>query len=184
MVDGYLTSLCGMSYVCVAYAVFFENVFYRLLVVAANLNDDTRVLGKEYGDDVGTLECRQVDRHTATSVCKTHLKECCYKSAGRDVVTSHDESFADKLLDGVEGCAEIFRVLNRRHVVTDKAQALCEGRTAETLLVEGEVDVVKTAVAVVNHYRRYHLANVAYLAAAAYDDRSWRYNLVAIRILL
>ena len=110
-----------MSYVCVAYAVFFENVFYRLLVVATNLNNDTRVLGKKNFYYVVTLKGREVNVHTATSVCKAHLKERCYKSAGGDVVTSHDESFLDKFLYAVEGGAEVFRVLNRRHVVADKA---------------------------------------------------------------
>ena len=110
-----------MSYASKAYSVAAEQFCDSLFVTVAYLYDNTRVLCKKNFYYVVTLKDREVYVHTAAGVCKAHLKERCYKSAGRDVVTSHDESFFDKFLYAVEGGAEIFRVLNRRNVVADKA---------------------------------------------------------------
>ena len=76
------------------------------------------------------------------SVGKGHLQQRGDETTGTHVVTCHDPSLADELLHGIEAVGEILAILHRRHVAADAAEALCEGRTAKTLLVEAEVDII------------------------------------------
>ncbi len=122
--------------------------------------------------------------HAALSVGKAHFEQCGYQSAGADVVTCHYPTAVYQLLNGVEGVAEILGIFHRGDIVAHLAETLCECASAEALLVEREVYVVDGCVLVVHHYGRYHLADVAYLAAGTHDDRSRGNDLVAVGILL
>ena len=121
---------------------------------------------------------------TTFLVCEAHLKKCGNKTTGTDIVTSHYPVLLYHFLNGVEGVNEVFGVLHRRHVVAHLAEALCECRSAELLLVEREVDMIERRILVVDQYRRDNLTNIAYLATACNDDCSRRNNLLAVRILL
>ena len=81
--------------------------------------------------------------HTAFSVGEAHLEQCGDQTACRDVVTCHNPALLDHLLNCVEAVGEVLRVLHGRYVVANEAEALCECATAETLLVEREVDMVE-----------------------------------------
>ena len=99
-------------------------------------------------------------------------------------MSGHDPSALDELLHGVEGIGEVLGVLHRGHVVAHIAQALCEGRAAEPLLVEAEVNMVERRALVVDDDGRHHLLHVAHLSTGADDDRSRRYDLLAVGVLL
>ena len=58
-------------------------------------------------------------------------------------MTSHDPTLLYHLLNCVEAVGEVFWVLYGRNIVAYEAEALCECATAETLLVEREVDMVE-----------------------------------------
>ena len=130
------------------------------------------------------LELVDRDFKTAFRVGEAHFEQTGDQTAGRDVVSGEDEALVDEFLNGVEGIAEIFGVLHRWHVGAHEAAALCEGRTGETEVVEGEVDVIERCVLVVDNDRRHHLADVAHLTAGADDDRSRRDDLLAVGVLL
>ena len=51
-------------------------------------------------------------------------------------MTSQDEALLNQGLDGVEAITEILAVLNGRNIAAHLVQALCEGRTAQTELIE------------------------------------------------
>ena len=85
----------------------------------------------------------QVDVHTALSVGEAHLEQCCDKTAGRDVVTCHNPTLLDHVLNCVEAVGKVFRILHCRNVIAYEAEALSEGTTAKTLLVEREVDMIE-----------------------------------------
>ena len=78
----------------------------------------------------------------ALGVGKGHLQQRGDETTGTHVVTCHDPSLADELLYGIEAVGEVFAVLHRRHVAADAAEALREGRAAESLLVEAEVYII------------------------------------------
>ena len=44
--------------------------------------------------------------------------------------------------------------------------------------------MIDVALLIVHKYWRNYLTNITYLTTARHDDRSWRDNLVSIRILL
>ena len=144
--DDYNLALVGrrISNLGVADAVVLEILAQLLLVLVRNLDDYTRVLGEEHLHDVVALRLHvvEVDMQTAFSVGKGHLQQCGDETTGTHVVTGHDPSLADELLHCVEAVSEILAVLHCRHVAADAAEALCEGRTAKTLLVEAEVYII------------------------------------------
>ena len=72
----------------------------------------------------------------ALGIGEAHLEQGGDETTGRDVVSSKDPTLLDELLDGHEGIGKVFGVLDGRHVVAHLTKALCEGRTAEALLVE------------------------------------------------
>ena len=90
----------------------------------------------------------------------------------------------NQFLNGIEAIGKIFWVGNSWHVVAHIAKALCEGTTAQTLIIEREVDVIERRVFVVNKYRRHHFAHIRDLGATANDNRSRGDNLLAVGILL
>ena len=131
------------------------------LMVIAHLNHHTRILGKECLHHIAvSTDVVQVDVHTATCVGKAHLQERGNQSAGRDVMTSHDPSFLDEFLDGIEAIGKIFSVLHCRHIVANLSQTLCKCRTAQPLLVEREVNMIDAGVLVVHQYRAHHFLDV------------------------
>ena len=99
-------------------------------------------------------------------------------------MASHHPSTADELLHSVEAVDEIFRIGHCRHIASHLAQALCKGRTAETLLAEREIDVVEARALVVHQHGADHLAHIVDLAATAHDHRSGSDDLLTVRILL
>ena len=68
-------------------------------------------------------------------------------------MTSHDPSATNQFLDGIEAVGKVFRIFHGRHVTTHLSQALGKSTTAQSLVVEREVDMIERAVLVVDHYR-------------------------------
>ena len=102
----------------------------------------------------------QVDVQTTLGIGEAHLQESGDETTSRDIMTGHDPSLLDELLNGHEGISEIFRILYGRHVVAHLTKTLCEGRTAKALLVETEVYMIERSILVIDQYRRYHLLDV------------------------
>ena len=134
---------CGISYLGIAYALLFHKFLELLLVLVGNLNHNTWVLCHKHLHHVVAGKVVQVYVDTAFLVGETHFEEGCDKTAGADVVACHDPSLLYHLLNGVEGINEILRIYYRRHVVAYLAEALCECRATELLLVEREVDMIE-----------------------------------------
>ena len=78
----------------------------------------------------------EVDAHTAFLVGEAHFKQCSDKTTGRDVMTCHDPTLLNHVLNCIEAVGKVFRVLYGRNIVAHEAKALCEGAATETLLVE------------------------------------------------
>ena len=94
------------------------------------------------------------------------------------------KSLVDELLHGEESVAEILRILHRRNIAAHLSEGLREGRTAELLHVEREVDMIETAGRDFLHYRRDNLPNITHLSTCTDNDSSRSNNLVAVRIFL
>ena len=160
---GNLQSACAYSrlaYLGVAYAVVVHYCLELLGILVGNLNNNAGVLCHKNLNHVVAADFLQVDVHTALCVGEAHLEKSGYHTAGADVMTCHYEVFLDKLLNGVERVAEVFRILHCRNVVAYLAEALCKSTSAKTLLVEREVDVIKARLGVVYYNGRHNLADV------------------------
>ena len=177
--------LNGVAYLGVADALFLHELAELELVFVAHLDNNTGVLGEERLYDVSVLtEVVQVDVQAALRIGEAHLQQAGDETTGRDVVTSHDPSFLNELLDGHEGVGKIFGIVDCRNIVAYTVQTLCKGRSAKPLLAEREVDVVERSTVVIDDNGADHLLDVADLATGADNDCSRRYNLLAVRILL
>ena len=99
-------------------------------------------------------------------------------------MSGEDEILLDEVLNGIEGIAEILRVLHRRHVVAHLAKCLCKGRATQTLLIVGEINMVEGGIGVVHQDRRHHFPDVGNFTAGGNDNRSGSDNLVAVGVLL
>ena len=165
-------------------ASLIENLLHTALVLVCNLDNQCRVLGEEKFHDILLNDIVEVNLHTAGCICKTHLKECCDETTGRDVVTGHDKTLLHKLLYSIECLGEILRVGNCRNIVTNTVAGLCECRTTQTQMVEAEVYVIECTLRLVDHNRRNHLAHIGNLAAGRYNHCSRADDLCTVRILL
>ena len=113
-------------------------------MLGSHLYHHAGVLGKKGLHHVAILtQVVQIDVQAAFGVGKAHLKQTGDQATGTDVVACHYPSLLHHLLNGLEGIAEVFWILHRGHIVAHLVQALGKGRTAEALLVEGEVDMVE-----------------------------------------
>ena len=141
--------------------MFFHELGELLLVFVADFNNDTGILGKQglHHVAIGT-EVVQVDVHTALGIGKAHFQQRGNQTTGGDVVTSHYPALLNELLNGHEGVGKVFGILNSRNIAAHLAKTLGKGRTAETLLVQREIDVVKRSVLVVDNNGRNNLADV------------------------
>ena len=128
-------SSVGASDAGVAYAVVVHQVLEVVLVVFRYLDDDAGVLCQQHLDDVVAVEHVEAYVETAVNICKAHLKQRCNHTACADVVSGHYPAVAYQFLKGVEGVAEVFRILHRGHVVAHLAERLCECAAAEAKLV-------------------------------------------------
>ena len=128
---------------CEAYPCIVEECLQLVLMVVANLNDNTRILSKESLDNVSRLKVVEVDVHTALCIGEAHLEQCGDKSTGTDVVTRHNPTTVDKFLNSVEALNEVVRVLDRWNIVANLVEALSKCRTTKTQAVEAEVDMIK-----------------------------------------
>ena len=143
-------------------------VKYRLhaaLVLVGNLDYQCRVLGKEKFHDILLDNTVEVNFHTAGRVRETHLKESCDETTGRYIMTCHYKALINKFLHSIECLGEIFGVGNCRNIVTHAVEGLRKCRTAQTQVVEAEVDMIECTLGFVQHYRRNHLAYIRNLAA-------------------
>ena len=175
----------GVAYLGKSNASVIHELGKLFLVAVGHFYYDTGVLCEKGLHDVAVLaQVVEVYVKTACLVGETHLKQCRHETACADVVACHYPSLAYHLLDSLKGIGEILGVLYRRYVVAYLAKALCEGGTAKTLLVEGEVDMVQARSLVVYQHWGDDLAYVAYLASCTDDDCSWTYHLLSVRILL
>ena len=93
----------------------------------------------------------QVDVHTTLGICETHLKQCGNHTTGTDIVTCHNPSLGNHLLNSIEGISKVLCILHCRHIVAHLAEALCKSTTAKTLLIEREVDMIETGMLVVDN---------------------------------
>ena len=114
----------GISNFGKAHALFLQKVLELLLVVVTDLNDHTRILCEEslhyirlpsFGG-VGGGYIVQVDVHTALGVGEAHLQQGGDQTTGRDVVTGHDPTLFNHLLNSHEGIGKVLGVLHRWHV--------------------------------------------------------------------
>ena len=177
--------LDGIADLGEAHAALLHELAELLLVLVAHLDDHARVLGEERLDDVALgAEVVQVDVHAALRVGEAHLQQGHNQTAGRDVVACHDPSALDEFLNRHERVGKVFGILHRRHVVAHLAEGLREGRTAQSLFIEREVDMIDGSVLVVDQHGRHHFLYVAHLAASRHDDRSRRDDLLTVGILL
>ena len=139
----YLTALRHrISNLSEAYPSIIEECLQLILMLVANLDHHTRVLGEECLYDVCRLQVVEVDVKSALCICEAHLKQCCDKSTCRDIVSCHYPSALYEFLYGVEALHEVIRILHRRHIITYAVKTLCESRAAEALAVEAEVYMV------------------------------------------
>ena len=99
-------------------------------------------------------------------------------------MAGHDETFFNELLNGHEGVAEVFGILDGGDVAADLSESLCKCRASEFQGIEREVDVVEAAFGHVLHDGADNLADIAHLAAGADDDGSRADNLVTVGIFL
>ena len=127
----------GIANLGKCHALFFHIVDKLLFVGIADFHNYTGVLCEEclYHVAIGT-EVVQIDVETALLVGETHFQQCGDKTAGRDIVTSHNPSFLYKALYCHESIGEVFGVFHCWHVAAYLAEALCKGRTTEMLLIE------------------------------------------------
>ena len=151
---------------CETNAIVFQESPYFVVVFVGNLNDDTWIFGKQLAHNVVALHIVQVDVQTTFRICKSHFEQRCNHTTSRNIVSCKNPTAANHLLNGIEAIAEVARLFHGRNVRTNLAQALCKGRTAQTLLVEAEINVIKACILVVYQYWRNHLAHVAHLCTA------------------
>ena len=109
-----------------AYTSLFEDSLYASGIVLSYLNKHTGILGEEHLHDILLLEHAEVDLHTTLGVGEAHLEQCGNHTTGRDVVTSHEETFVHELLHSDEGVAEVLSIYGW-HLATDLIQSLEEG---------------------------------------------------------
>ena len=97
-------------------------------MLVLDLDDDTRVLGKERTHDVAVgTDIVQVDMHAAFRIGEAHLEQRGDESASRYVVTSDNPSLLNHLLHSHKGIGEVLGILHRRHIVAHLTQALGKG---------------------------------------------------------
>ena len=136
--------LNGITNLSKANTSIFHKLLELSLVLVTHLDDYTRILSEECLHDITFLaDVVQVDVHTALRVGEAHLEQSGNQTTSRDIVTSHNPTLFDELLDSHEGISEILGVLNCRHIIANLTQTLSEGRTTEALLVEREVDMIE-----------------------------------------
>ena len=85
----------------------------------------------------------EIDVHTAFDVGECHLKECGDETASTDVMSAVYPTAVNHLVDRVEGICEVLRVLHCGNIVAHLTKTLGKCTTAETLLVEREVDMIE-----------------------------------------
>ena len=140
--------LYGIAYLGIAHTHIFHEVTELELVLVAHFDDHAGVLGEESLYNVwlpsfgGGYQVMKIDMQAAPVVGEAHLQQGNDETTGRDVVSGHDPSAFDEFLNSIEGIGKVFGILHRRHVVAHLSKALCKGRSAKSLLVEGEVDMV------------------------------------------
>ena len=111
----------------IAHTCIFHHVLEALGVFVGYLNHHTWVLGKENLHEVGLCYLIEVEFHTTFHIGKAHLQQGCNQTTSRDIVTSHDDSLADELLDSIEGIAEVVGIGNGWHIVAYLIERLCKG---------------------------------------------------------
>ena len=125
-------------------SLLLHEVLELLLVLIAYFDHHTWVLSKERLHDIAILaDVVQVDVHTTLGIGEAHLQQSGDQTTGRDIVTSHNPTLLNQLLNSHEGIGEVLGVLYRRHIVAHLTQTLGKGRTTQTLLVEREVDMIE-----------------------------------------
>ena len=79
----------------IAYTGIFQYLLDFFLMLVAHLDNDTRVLGKQYLDEVLLFHLVEVDFHTAFYIGEAHFEQRSDKTAGRNVVSGKNKSLVD-----------------------------------------------------------------------------------------
>ena len=116
-----------MSYLHIAYSCLVEYLLYVALVGVLHLDDNTRILCEEQLDGVFLVDAVEVCSYTALLVGEAHLEKGSDETSCADVVSCKDEFLVDEGLDGHEGVAEVFWVLDCGHIAAYLAKSLGEG---------------------------------------------------------
>ena len=166
------------------YTCIFQNLLHFILMLVADLDNDTRIFCKQNLNDILFLHIVKADFHTAFYVRETHFEQCGNQTTGRYIVSCKDQSFVDKFLYGKECIAEIFSVLYARYIIAYLTQRLGESRTTQFQFVEAEVDMIKCSLFIVDQYRRYNFFHVGNFAACRNNHCSRRNDFLTVRIFL
>ena len=168
----------------IAYACIFQNLLHFILMLVADLDNDTRIFSKQNLNDILFFHLVEADFHTAFYIREAHFEQCSDQTTGRDIVSCKNQSFVDKFLYGKESITEIFGILYARYFVTNFTQRLCKSRTTQFQFIEAEVNMIKRSLFIVNQYRRYHFLHVGNFTTGRNNHSSRRNHFLAVRILL
>ena len=135
---------CGITNLCVCYALLVKVCAEVFIVSFGNLYHDARIFGEEGLHDITvTTDVVEINVHTALDVGECHLKECGDETASTDVMSAVYPTAVNHLVDRVEGICEVLRVLHCGNIIAHLTKTLGKCTTAETLLVEREVDMIE-----------------------------------------
>ena len=95
-----------------------------------NLYYYTWILSEQLLDNIIALDVLKVNMQSTFCIGKGHLKQCCDKTTGRDVMSSEYPSTTDKLLNGVETVAEVLWLFDSWNVTTNLSETLGECGTS------------------------------------------------------
>ena len=135
----------GISYLGISYTIVFEKLAEVFLMIVRHLDDHTRILCKEHLDNVllFSVQVIKVHTHTAFNIGERHFEQRGNQSTGRNVVPGHNPSFLDQLLNGVKAVGKVFRIPHGWHVTAYLAKCLSKGRSTQSHLIKGEVNIVE-----------------------------------------
>ena len=144
--DSKLAVCRGLADDDASYAGLVQYTLHSLEICVGYLEYYTRIFGKENLHNVLLCELAEVCLNAALTVGKGHLKQRNDETASADIVAGQYEAFANQLLHGLKGGAEIVCLFDRRHIAADLVETLCKGAAAQTKRVKGEVNMYQGSV--------------------------------------
>ena len=119
----------------------------------------------------------EVEVHTALGVGESHFKHSGEQTASADVVCCQELLVFHQSLHSIECVGKVIGTLHARSLVAKQSHRLCKGRATELHVAAREIDIVETALLLLEH-RAYGFLHVAHLTASRDNHGAWGNHLL------